>query len=56
MMAGGGGGGPVVLPVPLNGMDCVKLDPAGILARLLRAALSVNTRAALSFAGVAEAV
>src|SRR5713226_808221 len=40
--AGGGGWGGVLLPAPLSAMDCVKLEPAGVLATLLRAALSVN--------------
>src|SRR5229473_2396996 len=40
--AGGGGGGGAVLPAPLSAMDCVKLEPAWVLATLLRPALSVN--------------
>src|SRR5260370_33990990 len=39
---GGGGGGGAVLPAPLSAMDCVKLEPAWVLATLLRPALSVN--------------
>src|SRR5260370_807857 len=41
--AGGGGGGGVVLPAPFSPMVCMKLEPDGVLATLLRAALSVNT-------------
>ena len=39
---GGGDGGAVLVPTPLSGTDCVKFDPAAVLVRLLRAALSVN--------------
>src|SRR5260370_41625709 len=40
--AGGGGGGGALLPPPFSAMDCVKFEPAGTLATLLRPALSVN--------------
>jgi hypothetical protein len=35
----------VSVPAPLNGTDCVKFDTDGVLGRLLRFALSVNTMA-----------
>ena len=38
----GGEGGTVLVPAPLRGMDWVKFEPAAVLVRLLRAALSVN--------------
>jgi hypothetical protein len=38
----GGEGGAVLVPEPLSAMDWVKFDPAAVLVRLLRAALSVN--------------
>ena len=38
----GGAGGAVLVPAPLSGTDWVKFDPAAVLAKLLRAALSVN--------------
>jgi predicted outer membrane lipoprotein len=37
-------------------MDCVKLEPAWVLGKLLSAALSVKTSVAASVVGVAEAV
>jgi hypothetical protein len=38
----GGAGGAVLVPAPLRGMVWVKFDPAAVLVRLLKAALSVN--------------
>ena len=41
-VVGGGDGGSVLVSAPLSGMDWVKFDPAAVLVRLLKAALSVN--------------
>ena len=41
-VAEGGDGGAVLIPAPLSGIVWVKFDAAGVLVRLLSAALSVN--------------
>jgi hypothetical protein len=50
-VADGAGGAGVVVPVPLSERDWVKLDPAGVLVRLLKTALSVKVMVAV---GVGE--